>query len=609
MSEVGALTLFVHIAGIVVAAAVVTVLLRCFKQPNLFAYIIAGVFIGPLVLGGFEIVFGGHKFVLGIPAITGEIKLLSTLGIAFLLFSIGTETSIKRLLSIGRSLFIGTLLQVFLVIVVTFLLTVPFNLLSMEQALFVGVIVAFSSTMLVVKIFSDRNEINTLDGRVMVSILLLQDVMVFFFYPILMNIHSINSIDFFGLIILKTLLFIVIALVANRFIFPRLFESAVVEQELFYLLSIATAFIFIGISFLLDLPMPIGAFIGGLALSTLPYNSEIFARVRALRDFFLTIFFVSLGVQLSFDFGSLPLALMLVIVLIIFLVKPIILFLITLFSGYGVKLATKVGISLGQVSEFGFEIAGVGLITLTAAGTPVLPAGLFTFIITIIAVSMIITPYLTDPSSKVAKIIYDFAEHLSKSFKSKYFRRKIDELEATPSKRLLKDHIIIFGGGTVGRGLAKALVSSNQVLVVDHDPEVVKQGIKDGLPYVYGTSESNMLWDRLDLKQAKLVVITIVDAVEAIKVVKAAKKHSKNITVFATAHYFSDTFNLYKNDVDFVAMPSVMGSNVFLENITRFIETGKLLFVQNYMQEYLSYLKDKVEEEKKYRKEAPKSVH
>ncbi len=609
MSEVGALTLFIHIAEIVVAAAIVTVLLKRFKQPNLFTYIIAGVLIGPLVLGGFNIVLGSQEFVLGIPQITPEINLLSTLGIAFLLFSIGTETSIKRLLTIGKSLLLGTILQVLLVIGVTFLLTVPFNLLSIEQALFVGVIIAFSSTMLVVKLFSDRNEINTLDGRVMVSILLLQDVMVFFFYPILMNIHSINSIDFFGFIILKTLFLIVIALVANRFILPRLFESAIVERELFYLLSIATAFIFIGISFLLGLPIPIGAFIGGLALSTLPYNSEIFSRVRALRDFFLTIFFVSLGAQLSFDFGSLPFALMAAIVLIIFVIKPLVLFLVTLFSGYGAKMAARVGISLGQVSEFGFELAGVGLVTLTAAGTPVLPVELFTFLITIIAISMIITPYLTDSSSRVAKRFYDVAEHLPKSFRSKYFRRRLDELESIPSKRMLKDHIIIFGGGTVGRGLAKALLSSNQVLVVDHDPEVVKQGVKDGLPYVYGTSESDMLWDRLDLRQAKLVVVTIIDAVEAIRIVKAAKNHSRNITVFATAHYFSDTLEFYKNNVDFVAMPSVMGSNVFLENITRFIETGKLLFVQNYKQEYLSYLRDKVEEEKKYRQEVPKSVH
>ncbi|MCX6804234.1 MAG: cation:proton antiporter, partial [Candidatus Diapherotrites archaeon] len=294
MSEaVGALTLFVHIAEIVIAAAVITVLLRRFKQPTLFTYIIAGIIVGPLILGSISLNLFGGTYVLGIPQITNEIVLLSTLGTAFLLFSIGIETSIQRLLSIGKPILFGTILQVFLVIAVTFLLTVPFGLLNSQQALFVGVIVAFSSTMIVVKLLTDRNEINTLNGRIMVSILLLQDFLVVFFYPLLSNITGITSPWFFGVIILKSLLLIGIAFFANKYIFPKLFEIASEEQELFFIVSIATAFVFIGLSRLLGIPEPIGAFIGGLSLSTLAYNSEIFSRVRALRDFFLTIFFVS----------------------------------------------------------------------------------------------------------------------------------------------------------------------------------------------------------------------------------------------------------------------------------------------------------------------------
>lgn len=602
MSELTALTFFAHIAMIVIAAAAITVLLRKFKQPTLLTYIIAGVVIGPLVLGSVSFSLGESIFVLGIPAITPEITLLSTLGAAFLLFSIGIETSIQRLRNIGKTILVGTVLQVLLVIGLTFLLTVPFGLLTGEQALFVGIIVAFSSTMIVVKLLSDKNEINTLGGRIMVSILLLQDFVVVFFYPLLANISEINSLTFIALIVLKSILLIVIALVANRFIFPKLFEIAAEEQELFYIVSIATAFIFIGISFLLDIPAPIGAFIGGLSLSTLAYNSEIFSRVRALRDFFLTIFFVSLGAQLSFTFGTLPVVLMAVIVALIFVIKPLILFALTLFSGYGSKMGVKVGISLGQVSEFGFELAGIGAVTLTAAGQPVLPPDLFSFIILITAVSMIVTPYLTTSSSKIAQLFYDEAEHLPRALRRKYFTRLLDAIESIPSKRQLKDHIVIVGGGTVGRGLAKALIREHQLLVVDYDPEVVKAGLNDGLPYVYGTSETNSLWDRLDLRQAKLLVVTIMDKKHATKMIDDAKKFAPNLTTFAMAHYFSDTLQFYKEGVDFVAMPSVMGSNVFLENISKFLETGKLFHVQNFKAEYLEYLKEKADEEKRYKR-------
>ncbi len=595
---------------IVIAAAVITVVLRKFKQPSLLTYIIAGVLIGPLVLGSVSFTYGGTDLFLGIHEITPEITLLSTLGVAFLLFSIGIETSIQRIRNIGKTILAGTILQVLIVIGATFLLTVPFGLLTGEQALFVGIIVAFSSTMVVVKILSDKNEINTLSGRIMVSILLLQDFVIVFFYPLLANISEVHSISFIGFVVLKSVLLIVLALVANRFIFPKLFEIASEEQELFYIVSVATAFIFIGISFVLEIPAPIGAFIGGLSLSTLSYNSEIFSRIRALRDFFLIIFFVSLGAQLSFTFGTLPVVLMAIIVALIFVIKPLVLFALTLIAGYGSKMGVRVGISLGQVSEFGFEIAGIGAVTLTAAGQPVLAPDLFSFIILITAVSMIVTPYLTGSSSRIAQLFYDEAEHLPKSLRRKYFTRKLEEIESIPSKRQLKDHIVIIGGGTVGRGLAKALMNSHQVLVLDYDPEVVKQGINDGLPYVYGTYDSHGLWDKLDLRQARLLVSTIMDKRASIKMLEGAKRFAPGLTTFALAHYFEDTLNFYEEGVDFVAMPSVMGSNVVLENILKYLDTGKLFHVQNFKQEYLDYLRQKAEEEKKYKRgETYRPVH
>lgn len=615
VAELAAFTLFANIAEIVIAAAFVTVLLRRFKQPNLFTYIIAGILIGPLALGGFNLFFGGQMFSLGIPQITPEITLLSTLGTAFLLFSIGIETSIKRLLNVGKTLIVGTVAQIGIVIGITFLLTIPTALLSFEQALFIGVIVAFSSTMIIVKILADKNELNTLSGRLMVSILLLQDFLIVFFYPILASITLIGNPWFFGVIILKSLLLFLIAFLLNKYVFPKLFEIAAEEQELFFLVSIATAFVFIVIGFVLGntypsasegnfnlILVPIAAFVGGLSLSTLPYNTEIFSKIRALRDFFVTIFFVSLGAQLTFSFGNLPWTLMLIIVLLIFIIKPLVLFLVTLFGGYGSKMGVKVGMGLGQVSEFGFELAGIGAVTVTALGTPVLSKELFSFLILVIAISMIITPYLTTSSSRIAQWFYGEAESLPKKWRKKYFTRKLDEIERSPGKRVLNKHIVVVGGGTVGRGLAKELLRSHQVLIVDHDPEVVKQGKADGLPYVYGNSESTNLWDRVDLKDAHLLVITILDHKEALRMIAGAKSFAPRIKIFATAHYFSDTFDLYKHNVDFVAMPSIMGGNVFLENISSFLESGKLSSLSNFRSEYMSYLEDQVKEEQRYKR-------
>lgn len=597
-----AVLLFTHIAEIILFATIVSALMKKLRQPSLLAYIIAGIVLGPMVLGSIDLTALGLPFNIGISKITEEIKLLSLLGTSLLLFSIGIETSLYRLFKIGNQVIVATLLQVLLVIVSTFVLTVPLGLLNFEQALFVGTIIAFSSTMLVVKLLSDSGELNSLQGRLMISILLLQDIFVIFFVPMLTNISNLGNIFLFVTLIGKSLFLILVAFVLNKFVFPRLFKVAAEEQELFLLSSIATAFTFIGLAVLLDIPEPVGAFIGGLALSTLPYNLEIFSKIRALRDFFLVIFFVSLGIQLSFGFSSLNLLLMIAIILLVFFIKPVIFFCISLLLGYGSKTGVKLGLSLASISEFGFEISAIAAVTVMSTGAMVFSKELASFIVATIAISMIITPYLIQSSSRVANYCYELVKKLPKGFRHEFFKRKLEELEKIPAKSVLKDHIIIIGGGTVGRGLAKELVKNNQVIVVDYDPEVVAQGQRDGLPYVYGTSENEALWDKLDLNDAKLLVVTILNHNEALNIVKNAKRACQKLKIFSIAHYFSDTLSFYNSGVDFVAMPSVMGSNIFLENIYTYIQTDKVSSVQNFKGVYMDYLKQQIEEEKKYHK-------
>jgi len=597
-----AVLLFTHIAEIILVATIVSALMKKLKQPSLLAYIVAGIILGPVVLGSIDWQSIGIPFDIGISEVTEEIRLLSLLGASLLLFSIGIETSLHRLFKVGNQIVFATILQVLLVIVATFILTVPLGLLNFEQALFVGTIIAFSSTMIVVKLLSDSGELNSLQGRLMISILLLQDILVIFVVPLLTNLSEIGNILLFVTLIGKSLFLVLIAFVLNRFIFPKLFKVAAQEQELFLLSSIATAFTFIGLAVLLKIPEPVGAFIGGLALSTLPYNLEIFSKIRALRDFFLVIFFVSLGIQLSFGFSSLNLLLMLAIILLIFVIKPIIFFCLSLLLGYGSKTGVKLGLSLTSVSEFGFEITAIATVTLMSTGAYIFSSDLASFIIAVIAISMIITPYFIQSSSKVANYFYELAKRLPKGFRRDFFKRKLEVLESIPSKRELENHIIIIGGGTVGRGMAKELIKGNQVIVVDYDPEVVAQGQKDNLPYVYGTSENDSLWDKLDLNDAKLVVVTILNHNEALNIIKQVKKACPRLKIFSIAHYFSDTLSFYEAGVDFVAMPSVMGSNIFLENIYEYIQTNKVSSVQNFKGVYIDYLKQQIEEEKKYRK-------
>ncbi|MCX6803914.1 MAG: cation:proton antiporter [Candidatus Diapherotrites archaeon] len=593
--------LFIQMAQITVAATIVSLLLRKLKQPNLFAYIIAGIAIGPLFIGKIDFSFLHLPFQLGIMEITPEISLLSELGAAFLLFSIGIETSVKKLLETGKMLLLGTLLQVLGVIGITVLLTYSTGLLPLETSLFIGTIISFSSTMIVIKLLADKKETNTLNGRIMIATLLIQDFLVIIFVPLLQNVSEIGNPTFFAPIIGKTIALLVIALLANRFIFPRLFAIASKENELFFLSSISTAFLFIGVSYLLDIPITIGAFIGGLALSSLPYNTAVFSKVRALRDFFLTIFFVSLGAGLTFGFGQLPILLMMIIIMIIFVFKPLVFFLVGLLSGYGSRLGLELGMSLAQVSEFGFVIATMGATATLASGNPIIPKDLLSFIVAIAAISMIITPHLMNYAPRTANAFSTLANKFFKFDKIPLFNKRIDKLRKIPQEKTLEGHIIIIGGGLVGRRLARKMRVKHNVLLVDSDPEVVVHGQKEGLEFVYGTAEDAELLEKLGLDKAKVIVITMITQKIVSAFIDQIKRIAPKARIFTTANHYYDAVDYYKKGVDFVLITPISGMEKLYQSLESFMKTGKIFINETAKKAHIKYLKEQAEEEQKYK--------
>ena len=588
--------LFISLAEIIIFATIASIILRKLNQPNLFSYIIAGILIGPLVLGSMDLSWLNLPFALGIKEITPEIKLLSELGAAFLLFSIGIETSVKRLMGMGKPLLVGTFLQVIGVIGVTVLFTNITGLVSLEASLFIGTIIAFSSTMVVIKLLADSKETNTLNGRVIISILLIQDILVILFVPLLQNFSQITNPYFFAPIIGKSLLLVLIAFFSNKFIFPRLFNVASKENEVFFLSSISTAFLFIGVSFVLDIPITVGAFIGGLALNNLPYNTAIYSKIRALRDFFLTIFFVSLGAGLTFSFSSLGIQLMLTIIILIFIFKPLVFFFVSLLSGYGSRLGLEVGLSLAQVSEFGFVIAGIAL----SAG--IFSLDLFSFIIAVSAFSMILTPHIMHFAPKAANFASLNLNKLFKINEIKLLNKRIEGLRKISDKEKLKNHIVIVGGGLVGRKLARKLKLNHKIIIVDSDPEVVTEGKKEGLPFVYGTSEDAELLDALDLESAKLVVITMTVHKEATSFVEVIKKVSKEVSIFAASAHFYDSIDFYDKGVDFVSMPIFSGIDELYKKIDSFRSKEKIFVNEKARLANLKYIKEEAIEELKFKK-------
>ncbi|MDD4468226.1 MAG: cation:proton antiporter, partial [Candidatus ainarchaeum sp.] len=340
----------------------------------------------------------------------------------------------------------------------------------------------------------------------------------------------------------------------------------------------------------------IGAFIGGLALNNLPYNTAIFSKIRALRDFFLTIFFVSLGSSLDFSFSGLNIILVLIILILIFVFKPLIFFIINLLSGYGSRLSLEAGLSLAQVSEFGFVIAGLAL------SSKIFSEDLFSFIVTVSAVSMILTPHLISFAPLISNKISLNLNKLFKINQIKLFNQRIDDLRKIPPKEKLHKHIIIIGGGLIGRKLARKLKLNNKILIVDSDPEVVVSGKKEGLPFVYGTSEDAELLDELDLDDSKLVVITMASHKEGINFVNAIKRVYKNTCIFASSAHYYDSLNYYQNGVDFVSMPLLGGIDELYKKIDSFKSREKIFLSEKTKESTIKYIKEQSIEELKFKK-------
>jgi Kef-type K+ transport system membrane component KefB len=273
--------MFYDIGLMIIVATTFAYFAKLIKQPLIPAYVLTGIILGP---------------VLGVITNMGTIRMLSEIGITFLLFIVGLEINFKKLKNIGLVATLGGTIQIMVLFSLGFIIASVLGFLPME-ALYVGIILSFSSTMVVIKLLSDKRELDTLHGRLIVGFLLTED----FFAILALSILPILN-DFSILLLASSLLkgvsIVIAAWLASKYVFPKMFKFAAKSQELLFLMSIAVCFIFATLFSYIGLSIIIGAFIAGVTLANLPYNVQIISKVSSLKDFFATIFFVSLGLEL-----------------------------------------------------------------------------------------------------------------------------------------------------------------------------------------------------------------------------------------------------------------------------------------------------------------------
>ncbi len=519
--------IFVNIGLVFIIAAIAAFVLRLFKQPQILAYVIVGVLITPV----FKIVTN-----------TNIIESMSTIGVAFLLFIVGLEMDLKKLKNVALVSTLGGAVQISILFLTGFLGALLFGFLNME-AMYIGLLITFSSTMVVMKLLSDKKELNTLHGRIAVGMLLLQDIVAIFALSIFVSINQF-SISVFAIALLKFLAMFALAFISGKYIFPEVFRFSAKNQELLLITSLAVCFTFSLAFHYLGFSIAIGAFLAGLALGNLEYNFEIIGRVKSLRDFFALIFFVSLGMGLSLGVLKNQWPTLIFMLGMVLLIKPLyIMFICSVFK-YTKKPAFLTSISLAQVGEFSLILAAQGLVL------GHISQELFSLTVVVALITITATSYFI----KYDHGLYRFMEKPLGIFDS----FTTEGLEFLPSE--IKPKILLCGQNRIGYSILKEFKKiKKKVLIIDYNPEMIDQLVKEGYHCIYGDVTDAEIIDKMSLESLTLLISTVPEAHDNFHLINKLRAVNKKAKIIVTASEIDQALKLYKHGADYVIMPHFLG--------------------------------------------------
>ncbi len=531
---------FAEITLIICLAALFAIFFRFLKQPPILGYILTGILLGPL--GFFHL--NGQEV----------LKSMAEIGITLLLFILGLELRLSELKIIGKAAFIIGCAQVLLTGFFGFMLSLALGFDTLN-AFYLSIALTFSSTIIIIKLLSDKKDLNSLYGKILIGVLLVQDFFAILFLILLSSFTQATqnplALSNLSLLFIKSVILFGSVIYLSKSIFPLILDEIAVSQETLFLFSLAwvfglSAFVsshFIGFS------IEIGGFLAGIALANASENFQIVARVRALRDFFVTIFFVTLGMQMVFR--NITDILLPIVILSFFVLvgKPLLVAGIMGTLGYRKRTAFLSGVHLAQISEFSLVTIFLGsklghvsndVVSLVTA------VGLITFIT---------STYTISHANSVYRF---FSKHLG-ILEGSHTR---SENMGASSEMLedLKDHVILVGAHRMGQSVVDAFKhSDDKLVVVDFDPDIVK-GLKEGGTLsVFGDIADPDIQERVRLSKARLVVSTVSDVEDNIALVRGLRYARNGAKIVVMAQDAHDARTLYKAGADYVVLPHFVG--------------------------------------------------
>ena len=538
-------TFIVEFGIILAIAAILGIIARLFKQPLILAYLLAGIIIGPIAFGLIEN-----------PQI---IKTFAEIGIVFLLFLVGIELNPKKLLEVGNTALVAAFCQIIISGIFYYIIAQGFGYTS-SVAIYLSAAFAFSSTAIIITLLSSRKDLDSVHGKIIVGILLIQDFVALLLMTIMSAISSsqadLSIFDFIYKTAFKAIILFGLVYLINRFLLPRIFNKIARSHELLFLSSLAWCFVLALSSLSLGFSAEIGAFLAGITIATLPYSYHIAAKTKPLRDFFIMIFFVYMGSNLIFDdiITTFPQAL--IFALIILVVNPFVISLAISLMGFRKRTSFIAGITLTQTSEFSFIIVMLGI------KLNILPVQTITLASLVAIISIVISTYFISHSSKIYSLLRSRLSFLKTNSKE-------NDLENLPDQEL-NNHVILIGHHRMGSIVLEALKNNKEkAIVIDFDPGRIKSLMEKNEYCIYGDAVDNDIMDDLNIKKAKMVISTIDKYEESLTVVENYKKINPKIKVIATAQDADEANDLYKAGADLVIVPTLISGDYLSHTINK----------------------------------------
>ena len=511
---------------IILAALMGGVIAQQFRQPLILGYILAGIMVGPFT-GGISI------------AEVHQIELMAEIGVALLLFALGLEFSFKELKPVRQIALFGTPIQILLTLLYGYAIGAWMGW-GWVPCLWFGAVISISSTMVVLRTLMNQGRIGTLSSRVMIGMLIVQDLAIIpmmIFLPQLNNLEA--GLSVLGFAILKASVFLTLMVVLGTKLLPRLLSRIAMSnsRELF-LLSITAMGLGIGYAtYLVGLSFAFGAFVAGLVLSESDYGHQALSDIIPLRDHFGLLFFVSVGMLLDPAFFISHIRQILFLVVLIIIGKGLIFASISRMFGYANVIPLALGLGLFQVGEFSFVLSRIGL------SSESISPDMYSLILSTVITTMILTPFL----SGLTTPIYAFFQ---KKFKS----------EALQTINLpengLRDHLVIAGGGRIGGFVAQTIGQRGlKFVVIELDFRAVEKLKKADIPIIFGDASQPVLLQAAQIEKAKMLLITVPSIIVAKSIVKEALKINPKLPIVARAEGIEHLTALHQYGVYEVVQP------------------------------------------------------